>query len=67
MLSVLDGVDTPSPPPVGVLPLGTGNDMSRDVHSIRVKFILKICRFLHIFSDINGSWVILVQVRFDKE
>ena len=31
VLSVLDKVDLEHPPPVGVLPLGTGNDLSRSL------------------------------------
>ena len=31
VLSVLDKVDMDHPPPVGVLPLGTGNDLSRSI------------------------------------
>ena len=38
LLSVLDKVTIDPPPAVGVLPLGTGNDLSRYVHIFREIF-----------------------------
>ena len=38
LLSVLDKVTIDPPPAVGVLPLGTGNDLSRYVHIFREMF-----------------------------